>query len=209
MEPALARAEKTLVSMAVLKIAIYPEAETLLRGRCKPVRKFTEKTRKLIEDMTETMYEAAGVGLAAPQVFVSERLFVYDVGDGPEALINPEVIQSEGEEVGAEGCLSIPRLQGDVPRHTLLTVTGLNGKGRPVRIEAKDYLARVFQHEIDHLNGVLFIDKAAPASLHYITEEEDAGRKDAGRKRRVVIRSGGAPGGAEPAGGDEPPQSAD
>ena len=170
--------------MAILKIAIYPEEEKLLRERCKPVTKITDRTRQLIDDMIQTMYDAAGVGLAAPQVFVNQRLFVYDIGDGPDALINPEILRTDGEELGVEGCLSIPRLQGDVPRHTQLLVSGLNRRGRPVRIEASDYLARVFQHEIDHLNGVLFIDRADQKSLHYITEEAEAERRSEGRKRR-------------------------
>jgi len=171
--------------MAVLDIAKYPDEEKLLRQRCKPVVKITDKTRKLIEDMIETMYAAAGVGLAAPQVFVSERLFVYDIGDGPDAIINPEIVHSEGEEVGAEGCLSIPRLQGDVPRALQVTVTGLNRNGRRIRIEAKEYLARVFQHEIDHLNGVLFPDRAVQSTLHWITEEQEKERKKEGRNRRL------------------------
>jgi peptide deformylase len=169
--------------MAVLNIAKYPQEEKLLRERCKPVTKISDRTRRLIDDMLETMYEAAGVGLAAPQVFVRERIFVYDVGDGPDALINPEVLEADGQELGVEGCLSIPRLQGEVPRHTRLVVTGLNRRGRPVRIEAADYLARVFQHEIDHLNGVLFIDRADRESLHYITEEEETERRTHGRRR--------------------------
>jgi peptide deformylase len=184
--------------MAILKISKYPEDEAVLRERCKPVTKITDKTRKLIDDMIETMYEAAGVGLAAPQVFVNQRIFVYDIGDGPEALINPEIIQGEGEEVGTEGCLSIPRLQGDVARRTRLVVTGLNRRGRPVRITAEDpYLARVFQHEIDHLNGILFIDKAIQKSLHWVKEEETEARSEGRRRRRVVRVRGGEP---EPAG---------
>lgn len=178
--------------MAVLKIALYPEQEKLLRERCKPVVKLTDKTHQLINDMIETMHDAAGVGLAAPQVFVSQRLFVYDIGEGPDALINPEILKAEGEEVGVEGCLSIPRLQGDVPRSTRLTVTGLNRKGRRVRIEAEDYLARVFQHEIDHLNGVLFIDRADQKSLHWLTEDEEVERKTEGRKRRRLRITGPA-----------------
>jgi peptide deformylase len=169
--------------MPVLKIATYPEAEEVLRTRCRPVLQVTDRTRRLIDDMLETMREAAGVGLAAPQVFVKERLFVYDIGDGPGALINPEIVAAEGSETGVEGCLSIPRLQGEVVRHTRLVVVGLNRAGRRTRIEAEDpYLARVFQHEIDHLNGVLFIDRADRDSLHYITEEEEAERKS-GRRR--------------------------
>jgi peptide deformylase len=170
--------------MAILAIAKYPQHEKVLRDRCKPVMKITEKTRRLIEDMLDTMYEAAGVGLAAPQVFINQRLFVYDAGDGPDALINPEIVHGEGAEIGVEGCLSIPRLQGDVERRTKLVVTGIDRKGRRRRIEAEGYLARIFQHEIDHLNGVLFIDKAVEKSLHWITEEEETERKQEGRKRR-------------------------
>jgi peptide deformylase len=185
--------------MAILEIAKYPAEEKRLRERCKPILKITNKTRKLIEDMIDTMYEAAGVGLAAPQVFVGQRLFVYDIGEGPDALINPEILQAEGEEIGPEGCLSIPRLQGDVCRNTRITVTGINRKGRPVRIEAEDYLARVFQHEIDHLNGILFVDRAVEKTLHYITEEEDAERKQEGRKRRVIRRVNAPHEAAQPA----------
>jgi peptide deformylase len=171
--------------MATLKIAKYPENEQILRDRCRPVVKITEKTRRLVSDMIETMYEAAGVGLAAPQVFQNQRLFVYDVGEGADALINPEIVVAEGEELGVEGCLSIPRLQGDVARATHLVVTGIDRNGRRVRIDATDpYLARVFQHEIDHLNGVLFTDRAVQKSLHWITEEEEADRRSSGRKRR-------------------------
>jgi peptide deformylase len=175
--------------MPTLKIATVPDAEPLLRERCKPVLKITDRTRRLIEDMIETMNDAAGVGLAAPQVFVKERLFVYDIGEGPDALINPEILEAEGEEVGAEGCLSIPRLQGDVPRHTRLVVAGLDRRGKRVRIEAADYLARVFQHEIDHLNGVLFTDRALKDTLHYLTEEEEVERKTQGKRKRATRHS--------------------
>lgn len=180
--------------MAILKIAYYPEEEKLLRSRAEPILKITPKTQQLITDMIDTMYDAAGVGLAGPQVFVSQRLFVYDIGEGPDALINPEIITAEGEEMGSEGCLSIPRLHGDVPRATSIVVTGINRRGKRVRFEAKDFLARVFQHEIDHLNGVLFIDRADQKSLHYISEDEEAERKSSGRRRRrpVVINRAGA-----------------
>jgi len=171
--------------MAILPIAIYPRDEKILRERCKPVTKLTDRTSRLIEDMIETMYDAAGVGLAAPQVHVSQRIFVYDIGDGkPDALINPEITLSEGDEIGPEACLSIPRLHGDVPRFTRIVVTGLNRKGRRVRIDAVDYLARVFQHEIDHLNGILFTDRAIQSSLYEITEEEEEERRAEGRKKR-------------------------
>jgi peptide deformylase len=136
--------------------------------------------------------------LAAPQVFVNQRIFVYDIGEGPDAIINPEVLEADGEELGTEGCLSIPRLQGDVSRATRLVVTGLNRRGKRVRVEATDpYLARVFQHEIDHLNGVLFIDKAVEKSLHWLTDEQEGERLGEGRKRRRIIRP--RPGISEPA----------
>jgi peptide deformylase len=173
--------------MSVLKIATLPKDEPVLRRRCEPVLKITPRLHRLIDDMIETMYEAAGVGLAAPQVHVNQRLFVYDVGEGPDALINPELVRAEGEEVGSEGCLSIPRLHGDVARATRITVSGLNARGKRVRIEAEDFLARVFQHEMDHLNGILFTDKADPESLHTISEEEEAERKAQGRRRRPRV----------------------
>src|SRR5436190_3846585 len=148
--------------MAVLEIATY--GEPVLRVRCKSVERVTDETRRLIASMIETMHAAAGVGLAAPQVRVTERLFVYDVGEGPGAIINPEIVRQEGEVVGVEGCLSIPRLQGDVPRAEKILVRGLDQHGKKVRIEATEWLARVFQHEMDHLDGVLFIDRADPTS---------------------------------------------
>ncbi len=173
--------------MPVLKIAKFPDDEPILRERCRPVLKINDRTRQLIADMLETMRDAAGVGLAAPQVFSNQRLFVYDDGTtGPCAIINPEVLAVEGEEVGPEGCLSIPRLQGDVSRSTKLVVSGLDRNGKRVRIEAADYLARIFQHEIDHLNGVLFIDKAVEKSLHWLTDDEEEDRRSEGRKRRAA-----------------------
>ena len=173
--------------MPILKIATYPDEEKRLRERCKPITKINDRTRRLIDDMVETMREAAGVGLAAPQVFIGQRLFVYDIGEGPGAVINPEIVLAEGSEVGVEGCLSIPRLQGEVERYTRLAVVGLDRNGRRIRLEPEDpYLARVFQHEIDHLNGVLFIDRADPESLHYITEEEETERRSQRRSIRRV-----------------------
>jgi peptide deformylase len=167
--------------MAVLEIAKY--GEPVLRIKCKPVAKVTKETKKLIENMIETMRDAAGLGLAAPQVRVTQRLFVYDVGEGPEALINPVIVEAEGEEMGIEGCLSIPKLQGDVPRAARVRVTGLDREGKPVRIEANELLARVFQHEIDHLDGVLFIDRSDPSTWHRLTEEDGGGPKRRPRSR--------------------------
>ncbi len=163
-------------SMPLLKIAIYPEDEKMLRDRCRPVVKVTPRLQRLIDDMAETMQDAAGVGLAAPQVFVNQRFFIYEWNDRVDALINPEVLEVEGEASEEEGCLSLPRLQGKVVRPTRALVSGVNRRGRRVRIDAEDYLARIFLHEIDHLNGVLFIDKADRTSLHWLTEEEEKER---------------------------------
>jgi peptide deformylase len=174
--------------MAVLEIAKY--GEPVLRVRCKPVEQITDETRALIADMIETMDAAAGVGLAAPQVRISQRLFVYNVGEGPEAIVNPEIVRQEGEVVGVEGCLSIPRLQGEVARAQKVLVRGLDRHGKKIRIQAEEWLARVFQHEIDHLEGVLFIDRADPESLHWLTEEEEEERVKNGRERRAHAARG-------------------
>jgi peptide deformylase len=174
--------------MAVLEIAKY--GEPVLRDRCKPVECVTEETRALIADMIETMDAAAGVGLAAPQVRVPQRLFVYDMGEGPDAIINPELVRQEGEVVGVEGCLSIPRLQGEVARAQKVLVRGLDRHGKKVRIEAEEWLARVFQHEMDHLDGVLFIDRADRESLHWLTDEEEEERVKTGRSRRARAARG-------------------
>src|SRR5947209_12765046 len=182
--------------MAVLEIAKY--GEPALRARCKPVERVTDETRRLIADMIETMNAAAGVGLAAPQVRVPQRLFVYDVGEGPEAIINPELVRHEGEVVAVEGCLSIPRLQGEVARAQKVLVRGLDRHGKKIRILAEEWLARVFQHEIDHLEGVLFIDRADPESLHLLTDEEEEERVKSGRERRRR----GAPGEPSASGSD-------
>ena len=112
----------------------------------------------LTSEMLTTMYEAPGLGLAAPQVGVSRRFFVYDLGDGPAVLVNPEITESEGEWAYAEGCLSIPDLTFEVVRPKRVHVTGRDLDGNEVSIEADELLARLFQHELDHLDGVLFLE---------------------------------------------------
>jgi peptide deformylase len=169
--------------MAVREIAKL--GEPILVAKAKPVAKVTKETKTLISDMIETMVAARGVGLAAPQVRVPQRLFVYDVGEGPGALINPVIEEMEGEELGVEGCLSIPKLQGEVARATRVVVTGLNREGKGVRIEARDFLARVFQHEIDHLDGVLFIDRSDRSTWHWLTDEDEEERP----RRRGRVRA--------------------
>ncbi|MFX0549125.1 peptide deformylase [Hathewaya histolytica] len=133
--------------------------DEILRKRCKEVTNIDDRTLRLIEDMKETMYKENGVGLAAPQVGILKRIIVIDVGEGCFALINPEILETKGEYVDIEGCLSIPGNQGEVRRPEYVKVKGLNEKGQEVILEGRGLLARAFCHEIDHLDGILFIDK--------------------------------------------------
>jgi peptide deformylase len=154
--------------MAVREIVIHPAP--VLRRKARKVTTFGPDLQKLIDDMVETMRQAPGVGLAAPQVDVSLRVIVVefaereDIEDAPLKLftvVNPEIVRfSEETEVGVEGCLSIPGFAGNVERQRAVTVKGQNRLGKPVRIQVKGWLARIFQHEIDHLEGTLFIDRA-------------------------------------------------
>ena len=143
--------------MAVLDIVTV--GDPVLEKRAEEVTKITKRTVKLINDMIETMYEANGVGLAAPQVGVSERIIVLDVGEGPMALVNPEITEADGSEIDVEACLSIPERWVYVKRAQTITVEARKEKGKPVRIEAEGMLARALQHEIDHLDGVLILDR--------------------------------------------------
>lgn len=176
--------------MAVLEIRM--EGDPILRQRAKPVERVTKRIHRLVKDMADTMYAANGIGLAAPQVGVSERVFVADIGEGLVAVINPIIVRAAGRDVDVEGCLSMPGLRGYVERAAEIEVEGLDVKGKPVRIEAKGLLARVFQHEIDHLDGILFTDKAT--GLHYTPpteeeEEEEEGADDAQASETAMSRS--------------------
>ena len=157
--------------MTLRKIVTLPEP--VLRRKAHAVTRFDKDFQTLINDMVETMREAPGVGLAAPQVGLSERLIVVEyyereedeeVENAPKkvwAIANPEIIKASEEKLmGVEGCLSIPNLVGEVERHAAIQVKGLNRHGKPTKIKAEGWLARIFQHEIDHLNGVLFTDRA-------------------------------------------------
>jgi peptide deformylase len=150
--------------MAILNIEML--GSDVLRRKAEPVETFDEELKRLIADMFETMYEAEGVGLAAPQIGISRRLIVVDVNDEeqpPFALINPHIVEeSVAREKGEEGCLSIPGISGPVERAARVVVEGLDAEGNTVRISGGELLARCLQHEIDHLNGVLFIDHLGP-----------------------------------------------
>lgn len=147
--------------MSILKI--YTGAAPVLRRKAKPLRRIDKATRKLAADMLETMRVAPGVGLAAPQVGISERLIVVEFDGADYALANPEITtRSDTTEVGEEGCLSLPSLYGDVERFTCVRVQALDLNNKRVTIDAEGWLARIFQHEIDHLDGILFTDRMAP-----------------------------------------------
>ncbi|MCE5167940.1 peptide deformylase [Paenibacillus profundus] len=141
---------------------IVLEPDPVLHQIAKEVPKITPNIHKLLNDMADTMYHAEGVGLAAPQIGILKRVIVVDVGDehGLIEMINPVIVETEGEQFGPEGCLSIPGLNGDVRRHQKVKVKGLDRHGNEFTLEATDFLARAFQHEIDHLNGVLFTEIA-------------------------------------------------
>jgi len=158
--------------MAAREIITLPDP--VLRLKARKVPAVTEDVRSLIDDMVETMRVAPGVGLAAPQVGDSRRVIVVEYAEPPEqegepsrppklfALVNPEIVRHSPDQVaGVEGCLSVPGYLGEVERFESLTLKGLNRQGEPVRIKASGWLARVFQHEIDHLDGTLFIDRAS------------------------------------------------
>ena len=179
--------------MAPLKI--ITEGDPRLREKAVKIRKIDAEVRRLARDMRESMEEADGVGLAAPQVGLLWRLIVIGMppglehDDDPEvqlALVNPEVIRASGRQVGPEGCLSIPRWYGDVARAMNVTVKARDLDDREVRIKASGYLARILQHEVDHLDGVLFIDRVEDRStLHYIPEDEDEADE-----RQAALRRG-------------------
>ncbi len=152
--------------MALRQIKHYKK-DSILRKHSKPVEKIDDRIHILLDDMAETMYHADGIGLAAPQVGVLKRIIVIDIGDGLIELINPTIIFEEGEQFEAEGCLSVPGLAGRVKRPSHVIVEGLDRHGEEVEIEGFGLLARALCHEIDHLDGILFIDKA---SINY--EEE-------------------------------------
>ncbi len=139
---------------------IRTNGDEVLRKKCKNVTEITSRTIKLINDMADTMYEADGGGLAAPQVGILQRIFVIDVYDdyGLRVFINPEILEVSGSQLGEEGCLSVPGESAEVERPNYVKVKALNEKGEEFVLEATELLARAILHENDHLNGKLFID---------------------------------------------------
>ena len=166
----------------VRTILTYPDPE--LKKRSNPVTVITEKTRELVRDMAQTMYDAPGVGLAAPQIGVHQRVIVIDVSSKEEepqliVAINPEIVHAEGDEYEEEGCLSVPKYSANVHRHSRVVVKALNLEGEEVIFRADELLAIALQHEIDHLDGILFIDHLSPLKRglfrkRYLRAQEEA-----------------------------------
>lgn len=159
--------------MAIRTIRIM--GDSVLEKKCKDVKEMTPRTEVLIEDMLDTMYEENGVGLAAPQVGILKRIAVVDIGDGPYILINPEIIETAGTQTGEEGCLSLPGKAGLVTRPNYVKVRCLNEQMQEVIHEGEELLARAFCHEIEHLDGHMYVEKVE-GELHdveYVTEEGD------------------------------------
>ena len=156
--------------MAIRKIRV--DGDEVLRKTCKPVDKMTPRLETLIEDMYDTMYEANGVGLAAPQVGILKRIVVIDVGEEDVyTLINPQIIEADGEQTGEEGCLSLPGLQAQVTRPNHVICKAYDENMEEYTIEAEGLLARAICHELDHLEGILYKDKAE-GGLHPVEPVE-------------------------------------
>jgi peptide deformylase len=171
--------------MTIRTIVTLPDP--VLRRKARAVTTFDKKLQTVIDDMIETMRDAPGVGLAAPQIGVSDRLIVVEYYENEQAeeaeeeakkkvwvMLNPEIVKASDEKVmGVEGCLSVPNLVGEVERHDAIQIKGLNRHGQPMRVKAQGWLARIFQHEIDHLNGVVFTDLATHVWLPETDEEKE------------------------------------
>ena len=157
--------------MAVRQIRVI--GDEILTKKCKPVKEMTPRVRSLIQDMLETMYEANGVGLAAPQVGVLKRIVTIDVGEGPIVLVNPEIISQGGSQTGPEGCLSVPGKQGNVTRPNEVTVKAFDENMKPRLVKGTELLARAICHECAHLEGQLYVDLVEGELMDTAPDEEE------------------------------------
>lgn len=183
-----------LTSFMIDNVSTYPIrtfGDPVLRQVAVDVENIDDSVLRLVEDMIETMYEAPGVGLAAPQVGVQKRIFVYDIGDGPVTVLNPRITEASGEWIYEEGCLSVPGLFWPIIRPNHVLLEGIDVDGKPFQREGSELLGRVFQHEVDHLDGVLLLERLTPEqhkeamkilrSRSLNSEEDTAKRKIFGR----------------------------
>ena len=164
--------------MALREIITEPlnatRKDKILRGKAKRVGRIDDFVRRLVDDMFETMRAAPGVGLAAPQIGVPLRVIVVEYEDQQYSVVNPEIVNAKGEVTDEEGCLSAPNWQAPITRATHVLVKGRDRNGKEVRIKAEGWLARIFQHEVDHLDGVLFLDKVQDRStIHWVEPERE------------------------------------
>ena len=164
-----------------MSYSIRTFGDPVLKSKASEITKIDDKLVGLCDEMFDIMFKAPGIGLAAPQVGVQKRLFVYDIGDGEGVIINPEIVESDGEFMYEEGCLSIPGLYVEMLRPARIHVRGINLDGEEIEIEADDLLGRLIQHELDHLNGVLMFDRMSPDQ-----------RKEAMAVYRKLVESPGA-----------------
>lgn len=146
--------------------------DEVLEKKCKPIKMMTPRTMELIEDMFDTLYESGGVGLAAPQVGVLKRIVVIDIGEGPLLLINPEIVETSGSQTGSEGCLSLPGKAGQVTRPNYVKVKALDVNMEPVEYEGTELLARAFCHELDHLDGIMYVEHVE-GELYDVSYDEE------------------------------------
>ena len=146
--------------------------DPVLEKKCREVKEMTPRLRELIRDMKDTMYHQEGVGLAAPQVGVLRRIVVIDVGDGPLVMINPQLLEQDGEQDGAEGCLSVPGKAGEVKRPMHVKVRALDEEMQPYETEGTELLARAICHELDHLEGIMYVTRVE-GELYDVTDEEE------------------------------------
>lgn len=151
---------------------IRVQGDSVLTKKSRTVDKMTPRIGELITDMLDTMYDAMGVGLAAPQVGILKRIVVIDVGEGPIVLINPEILETSGEQTGDEGCLSVPGMAGQVTRPNYVKVKALDEDMNEVEYEGEGLLARAFCHELDHLDGHMYTE-LVEGELHHVTYDED------------------------------------
>ena len=156
--------------MALRKIREY--GDDILTKKCREVKEMTPRLKELVADMLETMYDAQGVGLAAPQVGVLKRIVVIDIGDGPIVLVNPKIIQQDGEQEGNEGCLSVPGKAGIVVRPNHVIAEGFDEEMNPVTVEGEELLARALCHELDHLEGIMYTTHVKGELFDTLPDEE-------------------------------------
>ena len=185
--PVVMRSRPSLRTMSTYPVRVF--GDPVLKQKAKDVTDIDGQLARFVDTMVDTMYEASGIGLAAPQVGVQKRMFTFDVGEGPQVLINPEVAEATGEWAYEEGCLSIPGFHFEIVRPKVVTMTGLDIDGHEVVIEGDELLGRVFLHELDHLDGVLMLDRLDPDERkRALRELRDIDLREAGLERLDDVR---------------------